>query len=79
MFGESNGNWNGEEATDHSVEDRGRAEARRRYPLDGAECETPECKRPAVDRHHRDGDVTNNERSNVALLCRSCHKKEHCA
>lgn len=29
--------------------------------------------RPAIDRHHIDGDTTNNDRSNITLACRRCH------
>ena len=27
--------------------------------------------------HHKDGNCRNNERSNLIILCHSCHKKEH--
>jgi hypothetical protein len=38
--------------------------------------ECQECgERPALDRHHKDGDTTNNEPENVLFLCRSCHMK----
>ena len=30
-----------------------------------------------VDVHHKDGDRNNNTPENIALLCRSCHMKEH--
>jgi hypothetical protein len=35
-------------------------------------CETG-CGKPAVDRHHIDGDTSNNARSNILLVCRRCH------
>lgn len=47
----------------------GRQRARRRYPL--GPC--ARCGAPGVDRHHVDGDTSNNEPSNVEVLCRSCH------
>lgn len=42
--------------------------------------ELGDCERcgevPARDRHHRDGDPFNNDRGNVAFLCRRCHQIE---
>lgn len=32
-----------------------------------------------IDRHHRDENTANNERSNIEFLCRSCHRLEHAA
>jgi hypothetical protein len=49
---------------------RGRDEARRLFPEIG-DCER--CGVPATDRHHKDGDTWNNERSNLEFLCRRCH------
>lgn len=49
----------------------GHIEARRLYPL--STCEWDGCERPAVDRHHRDGDSTNNSPENIARLCRKHH------
>ena len=35
------------------------------------------CKACApMDRHHKDGNTQNNDRSNLAFLCRKCHQKE---
>lgn len=48
----------------------GRAKCRWLYPDIGA-CES--CGEPAVDRHHKDGDTWNNNRSNLMFLCRRCH------
>lgn len=31
---------------------------------------------PPVDRHHKDGNTFNNERSNIEFLCRKCHQFE---
>lgn len=27
--------------------------------------------------HHKDGDIMNNNLSNLSVLCQECHKKEH--
>jgi hypothetical protein len=48
---------------------QGRDRARRRYPL--GPCQR--CGRPAIDRHHRDGNTHNIEPGNVEALCRRCH------
>jgi 5-methylcytosine-specific restriction endonuclease McrA len=45
--------------------------ARRLYPTLG-DCQ--DCGKPATDRHHIDGDTFNNERENIAMLCRRCHQ-----
>jgi hypothetical protein len=29
---------------------------------------------PPLDRHHKDGNPRNNDRSNIACLCRRCHQ-----
>ena len=49
---------------------RGRREAQRRFDL--GECEFG-CGKRARDRHHLDGDPTNNAPANVMRLCRRCH------
>lgn len=51
---------------------RGHAEARRLIPTLGA-CE--DCGGTATDRHHKDGNATNNVRENIATLCRRCHMR----
>ena len=43
----------------------------RSTPSSGTARGAAACRR--VERHHRDGDQHNNERANVALLCRRCH------
>lgn len=48
-----------------------RARAQRMFPL--GKCEL--CDKPAVDRHHKDGDTGNNKPKNVQRLCRRCHMK----
>src|SRR5438552_3794511 len=35
------------------------------------------CGAPEVHIHHRDRDRTNNDRSNLQLLCARCHRIEH--
>lgn len=63
--GVENGNWKG----DLAGEDAGRARARASYEL--GPCQ--QCGKPAVDRHHKDGDTLNNTPGNVEPLCRRCH------
>jgi hypothetical protein len=47
--------------------------ARRWFPLPSL-CD--DCSvAPPVDRHHVDGDPTNNVLENIAFLCRRCHQK----
>lgn len=31
--------------------------------------------KPAIERHHKDDDPLNNERSNVVFVCRRCHQE----
>lgn len=49
----------------------GRARARKLYPTLGM-CEFCGLV-PAKDRHHKDENTSNNERSNIDFVCRSCH------
>lgn len=49
--------------------------AKKLYPVLG-NCETCGA-RPATSRHHIDGNPENNERENLAFLCRSCHQRGH--
>lgn len=51
----------------------GHGRARRRYPLDGRECEYDGCSESAVDRHHVNGNTLDNERENIAFYCRRHH------
>ena len=48
---------------------RGQAQAQRAYLL--TDCER--CGKPGVERHHIDGDTSNNVRSNILIVCRRCH------
>ena len=50
----------------------GRQECVTLYPPPLGSCEAS-CGCEAVDRHHIDGDTSNNDRSNVQFLCRRCH------
>ena len=51
----------------------GWSRAQRLYP-NLATCQ--ECGgRPAVERHHRDGNPLNNAPENLALVCRRCHMR----
>lgn len=61
--------WKGSLANDKSK----RMRCRKYYPsLDGVLCER--ClRKPAVDRHHRDDNIENNEPGNILLVCRKCH------
>ena len=66
-WGSKHGAWKGDAASEHAKHQR----ARRRFHL--GPCER--CGKPGRDRHHIDGDAGNNDRSNIAILCRSCHQK----
>jgi hypothetical protein len=54
----------------------GRQICQRLYPILGM-CEHPLCFEMAVDRHHKDENTFNNDRSNVEFLCRSHHAQRH--
>lgn len=64
---EANGNWKGDNASIVAA----RARIARRMPLAGVTC--VDCDNPAYDRHHIDDNPWNNERDNIAVLCRRCH------
>ena len=53
--------------------DAGRQTARRIHRLLG-KCDY--CENPARDRHHKNGDATDNSTENLAFLCRKCHMEE---
>lgn len=65
--GETHYAWKG----DAAKRDPKRGRAQRLYKL--GPCE--HCGKPARDRHHKDDDTGNNIRSNIEILCRSCHMK----
>jgi hypothetical protein len=51
--------------------------ANSRFEMDpDQECEEPTCTEYACDIHHKDGDFTNNVKSNIEYLCRQCHMKK---
>lgn len=67
LSGEHHPCWNGTKASVAA----GRRRAIRRFRNLG-NCER--CKKAkAVDRHHKDNDTHNNERSNLMFVCRRCH------
>jgi len=66
--GENNPNWKGDKVKRNS----GQARARRNYSI-RQPCEA--CGNPKGERHHKDGDVLNNESSNIQWLCRACHMR----
>jgi hypothetical protein len=51
----------------------GRKRALHAYP-ESQPCE--KCGNKKTDRHHIDGDTSNNSKGNIAWLCRRCHMKE---
>lgn len=59
----------------------GRSRAQRRYAEQPCEVcgatRTAPGIRGAIHRHHRDGDQTNNDASNIAFLCRDHHTEAH--
>ena len=57
--------WKGDAAADDSK----RMRAQKMYSLGACE----QCGKPAVDRHHVDGDTGNNTADNVMRVCRRCH------
>lgn len=61
---------------DAGAEQTGRTRCQKLYP-GPLQCEIEGCEKKA-ERHHKDGDTLNNERSNIQFLCRSHHAKlEH--
>src|SRR5438105_2322784 len=36
-----------------------------------------ECGAPDGERHHKDGNLRNNDKGNIAILCRTCHVAAH--
>ena len=55
-------------------ENSSRRQAQKRFPILG-ECQDG-CGKPAIERHHIDGNPFNNDASNIKFLCRRCHMKE---
>lgn len=50
----------------------GRSRALRKFPSP-KECEICGRGRCRIDRHHIDGDTSNNDQKNIKFLCRKCH------
>ncbi len=65
--GERNSQWKGELCDLIS----GRHRAARKFTINLCE----KCLQKAIDRHHKDNNVRNNDRSNLLFLCRKCHMK----
>jgi hypothetical protein len=67
----------------HNQEDRCAHETARKmgsYFLDMDQCEICgklKSENTNLDVHHKDGNYTNNDISNLQVLCRSCHMKIH--
>ena len=68
-FGPEHPNWKGD---DVSVKG-GRTRALRKY--EAKSCS--KCKAKKAERHHINEDTSNNEPSNIAILCRKCHMAAH--
>ena len=66
--GKDHPRWKGDDITERS----GRCRALRMYP-DVGPCQ--DCGSTVkVERHHIDDNTKNNERENIAFLCRKCHR-----
>ena len=59
--------WKGDDAKPHAKRRRSHI-----YPL--GDCQG--CGEKATDRHHVNGDVGDNSRENIRMLCRKCHMSE---
>lgn len=66
LFGADNPNWGGNNVTMKA----GHARCRRLYPNIGP---CTRCGSEESERHHIDGDTTNNAPDNIEILCRRCH------
>lgn len=66
-LGDKNPRWGG----DNVGANAGRTRAQRMFQL--GKCDL--CNKPAVDRHHRNGNTLDNRPENIQPLCRSCHMK----
>jgi thymidylate synthase ThyX len=70
MTGKRNHRWLGDQIRPES----GRTRANRLYSADRcALCQSDY----RVQRHHKDGDPTNNQPDNIVILCDPCHKANH--
>jgi hypothetical protein len=57
---------------DNATTKAGRTRALRMFPVLPDGCETCGAGK-RLDRHHKDGNTLNNNRDNIAFLCRKCH------
>lgn len=73
QIGQNTGAANVRWAGDAVSESGGRQRARHLFPGSHV-CEIEGCGRRA-ERHHKDGDTRNNDRSNIAFLCNKHHKE----
>lgn len=72
--GEQSPRWKGDQAKASS----GRKRAQRAYAARACErCGAQPEGRGQLHRHHRDGNTRNNARSNIEILCQTCHAAEH--
>jgi hypothetical protein len=58
--------------TNHATAAMGRLRAKRQYP-NVEPCADCGVTGVLIDRHHIDGNTLNNQRENIAFLCRRCH------
>src|SRR6185369_12100838 len=66
-FGPEHRNWKGDSVTTKG----GRTRAIRKFPS------IPKCAcGKLAERHHKDGNTANNDKSNIAFVCRRCHMQE---
>ena len=65
-LGKEHHSWKG----DNITEKGGRSRAQRMYPVIG-NCKI--CNNKKSERHHIDGNTSNNEPSNIEIICRKCH------
>jgi hypothetical protein len=61
--------WKGDAASVKT----GRSRAERIYPDAPTACDRYGVAGKRLDRHHKDENTLNNERSNISFLCRRCH------
>ena len=55
---------------------RGRKAAQRAHPLHGQKCQVSGCTKTATQRQHKDGNVENNDPSNIMLVCQEHMTKQ---
>jgi hypothetical protein len=55
----------------------GRKRAQRAFPMTDASCCESCESRKTLNRHHMDGDTSNNRDENIQILCACCHGRLH--